>query len=130
MSCWRIGMWRVEVGSHDHPADPEHEGSVVLEGRKFSKITRRALRTERVNFQMIFQDPYASLNPRMTVYDTLAEAIKTRQQIGAKLLLEKVAQFMRTVGLPPNQMRGIHMNFLEANVNVSRSPGPWRRNPN
>ena len=84
---------------------PNTGGSVVLEGRNFSNITRRALRVERVNFQMIFQDPYASLNPRMTVYDTLAEAIQTRQQIGAKLLTEKVAQLMTTVGLPANQMR-------------------------
>jgi oligopeptide transport system ATP-binding protein len=84
---------------------PNTGGSVVLEGRNFSSFTRRALRVERVNFQMIFQDPYASLNPRMTVYDTLAEAIQTRQRIGAKLLPGKVAQLMTTVGLPANQMR-------------------------
>ena len=84
---------------------PNTGGSVLLEGRDFSKITGRALRSERVNFQMIFQDPYASLNPRMTVYDTLAEAIQTRQQISRKLLLGKVAKLMATVGLPANQMR-------------------------
>jgi oligopeptide transport system ATP-binding protein len=84
---------------------PKTEGSVVLEGRNISTISRRALRAERVNFQMIFQDPYASLNPRMTVYDTLAEAIQTRQQINGKLLLGKVAHLMTTVGLPANQMR-------------------------
>ena len=42
---------------------PNTGGSVLLEGRNFSKITGRALRSERVNFQMIFQDPYASLEP-------------------------------------------------------------------
>jgi oligopeptide transport system ATP-binding protein len=84
---------------------PMTEGAVVLEGRDLSKISRRSIRAERMNFQMIFQDPYASLNPRMTVYDMLAEAIRTRQKFSGKLLVEKVAQLMTTVGLPPNQMR-------------------------
>jgi oligopeptide/dipeptide ABC transporter ATP-binding protein len=81
------------------------EGAVVLEGRDLSKISQRSIRAERMNFQMIFQDPYASLNPRMTVYDMLAEAIRTRQKFSGKLLVEKVAELMTTVGLPPNQMR-------------------------
>jgi oligopeptide transport system ATP-binding protein len=84
---------------------PMTEGAVVLEGRDLSKISQRSIRAERINFQMIFQDPYASLNPRMTVYDMLAEAIRTRQKFSGKLLVEKVAQLMTTVGLPPNQMR-------------------------
>jgi len=76
-----------------------------LEGRDLSKITKRTIRAERVNFQMIFQDPYASLNPRMTVYAALAEAIRTRQKVSGNSLVSKVAQLMMTVGLPPNQMR-------------------------
>ena len=84
---------------------PTTDGAVVLEGRDLSKISKRAIRAERVNFQMIFQDPYASLNPRMTVYDALAEAIRTRQKASGNLLVSKVAQLMMTVGLPPNQMR-------------------------
>ena len=84
---------------------PMTEGAVVLEGRDLSKISQRSIRAERMNFQMIFQDPYASLNPRMTVYDMLAEAIRTRQKFSGKLLVEKVAELMTTVGLPPNQMR-------------------------
>ena len=84
---------------------PMTDGAVVLEGRDLSKISKRAIRAERVNFQMIFQDPYASLNPRMTVYDTLSEAIRTRLKVSGKILVAKVAQLMTTVGLPPNQMR-------------------------
>src|ERR1700731_2527683 len=84
---------------------PITDGAVILDGRDLSKITRRAIRAERVNFQMIFQDPYASLNPRMTVYDMLSEAIRTRQKISGKFLASKVAELMKTVGLPPNQMR-------------------------
>jgi oligopeptide transport system ATP-binding protein len=84
---------------------PTTDGAVVLEGRDLSKITKRTIRAERVNFQMIFQDPYASLNPRMTVYDALAEAIRTRQKLSGNSLVSKVAQLMMTVGLPANQMR-------------------------
>jgi oligopeptide transport system ATP-binding protein len=84
---------------------PITDGAVVLEGRDLSKISKRTIRAERVNFQMIFQDPYASLNPRMTVYDTLSEAIRTRQKFTGKALVAKVAELMKTVGLPANQMR-------------------------
>jgi oligopeptide transport system ATP-binding protein len=84
---------------------PITDGAVVLEGRDLSKISKRTIRAERVNFQMIFQDPYASLNPRMTVYDMLSEAIRTRQKFSGKPLLAKVGELMETVGLQPNQMR-------------------------
>jgi oligopeptide transport system ATP-binding protein len=84
---------------------PITDGAVVLEGRDLSKISKRSVRAERVNFQMIFQDPYASLNPRMTVYDTLSEAIRQRQKFTGKALVAKVAELMKTVGLPANQMR-------------------------
>ena len=84
---------------------PNTDGVVSLEGRHLSNLSQAQIRSERVNFQMIFQDPYASLNSHMTVYDTLAEAIWTRKKVGGKKLLEKVAQLMTTVGLPPNQMQ-------------------------
>jgi oligopeptide transport system ATP-binding protein len=84
---------------------PSTEGAVYLEGRNLSRLRRKNMRAERVNFQMIFQDPYASLNPRMTVFDTLAEAIQTKYKLPKKVLLEKVAALMNTVGLPANQMR-------------------------
>jgi oligopeptide transport system ATP-binding protein len=80
------------------------DGEVYLEGKDLSELTSRAVRASRVNFQMIFQDPYASLNPRMTVFDTLSEAIATRQKFRRKEILAKVAELMRMVGLPPNQM--------------------------
>jgi oligopeptide transport system ATP-binding protein len=84
---------------------PSTEGAVVLEGRNLSKLPKNRVRSERVNFQMIFQDPYASLNPRMTVFDALAEAIQTRRKLTKKALLGKVAVLMNTVGLSASQMR-------------------------
>jgi oligopeptide transport system ATP-binding protein len=80
-------------------------GSVLLEGRDLADLGSRQLREERLNFQMIFQDPYASLNPRMTVFDALSEAIQTRGKLRRTVLLGKVAELMSTVGLSPDQMR-------------------------
>jgi oligopeptide transport system ATP-binding protein len=84
---------------------PSTAGAVVLEGQNFSALSASEVRGARVNFQMIFQDPYASLNPRMTVFDILSEAIQTRKKLQSKAALQKVAELMRIVGLQPNQMR-------------------------
>jgi oligopeptide transport system ATP-binding protein len=80
------------------------DGEVFLQGQGLSELSSRAVRAARVDFQMIFQDPYASLNPRMTVFDTLSEAIRTRQKYRRKEMVTKVAELMEMVGLPANQM--------------------------
>jgi oligopeptide transport system ATP-binding protein len=80
------------------------DGEVRLEGRCLADLSGHEVRKSRVNFQMIFQDPYASLNPRLTVFDTLAEALQTREKLRGKPLVQRVSQLMRQVGLPPNQM--------------------------
>ena len=77
------------------------EGSVKLEGRELVGLSGSELRAARKDFQMIFQDPYASLNPRMTVYDTLAEAILAHKSVPKNQMPEKVAQLMNKVGLSP-----------------------------
>ncbi|HEX6563089.1 MAG TPA: oligopeptide/dipeptide ABC transporter ATP-binding protein [Chthoniobacterales bacterium] len=80
------------------------DGEVFLQGKGLSELSARAVRAARVDFQMIFQDPYASLNPRMTVFDTLSEAIRTRQKYRRKEMVAKVGELMEMVGLPANQM--------------------------
>jgi len=76
-------------------------GSVRLEGRELVGLRGSELRAARKDFQMIFQDPYASLNPRMTVYDTLAEAILAHKSVPKKQIPDKVAELMNKVGLSP-----------------------------
>ncbi|GGD54090.1 ABC transporter ATP-binding protein [Croceicoccus pelagius] len=81
-------------------------GRIFLEGKELSALSDTEIRKERINFQMIFQDPYASLNPRMTVLDTLSEAIRTRHpNVKGDALRSRVAELLRTVGLNPNQMK-------------------------
>ena len=57
---------------------PPSSGSIVLNGEDYSKLSPSEVRKRRLDFQMIFQDPYASLNPRMTIFSTIAEAIRQR----------------------------------------------------
>jgi oligopeptide transport system ATP-binding protein len=54
---------------------------------------------------MIFQDPYASLNPRMTVFDTLAEAMVAHRRLSRRELRPRVANLMSKVGLLPQAMK-------------------------
>ncbi len=78
---------------------PPTAGRVLLAGRDLASLRGEALRKARTDFQMIFQDPYASLNPRMTVYDTLAEAISTHQTVPADQLPKRVSALLEKVGL-------------------------------
>jgi len=84
---------------------PPTGGTVILAGRNLSGMRGEALREARAGFQMIFQDPYASLNPRMTVFDALAEAIQAHRPIEKPELLRHVAELMEKVGLSPRFIR-------------------------
>jgi len=85
---------------------PATSGSVVLDGQNLSALPPSEMRKRRLDFQMIFQDPYASLNPRMTIYSTLAEAIRQRHpELKGKSLDEKVASLMERVGLDQRFMK-------------------------
>ena len=77
-------------------------GSIILDGEDLAKLPPSVVRKRRLDFQMVFQDPYASLNPRMVVFDTLAEAIKQRHpRVRGAALSERVDKLMITVGLDP-----------------------------
>lgn len=84
---------------------PASQGTVVLGGRNLTALRGAELRAARAEFQMIFQDPYASLNPRMTVFDTLAEAIRSHRAVPAAELPVRVAALMEKVGLAPRFQR-------------------------
>jgi oligopeptide transport system ATP-binding protein len=77
------------------------EGAVILAGRNLASFHGAALRKARSDFQMVFQDPYASLNPRMTVFDALAEAIQTHRKVSRHEMPKRVATLLEKVGLPP-----------------------------
>jgi len=82
---------------------PATAGTVLLEGQNLSAIkagphSRSEVKTRRA-MQMIFQDPYASLNPRMSIYDALAEPLLVHQICPPSQIPARVARLMETVGL-------------------------------
>jgi ABC-type oligopeptide transport system ATPase subunit len=85
---------------------PATDGKVFLEEEELTSLPQSEIRRHRVDFQMIFQDPYASLNPRMTIYTTLAEAIRTRHPNSkGDELTQRISELMLRVGLEARYMR-------------------------
>ncbi len=81
---------------------PATSGSIQFEGRELTKMRGNELRMVRQRMQIIFQDPYASLNPRMAIGDIIAEPLQNFG-IGNKRDREKrVQEVMRVCGLNPN----------------------------
>ena len=80
-------------------------GSIVLDGLDLVSLSRKQLRLARRDFQMIFQDPFASLNPRMTVFDALAEPMLAHGLVKRSDLLAAVNQLMDEVGLRRDMIR-------------------------
>src|SRR5437868_8963999 len=77
------------------------EGSVVFEGDELTKLSPGALRQKRARMQMVFQDPFGSLDPRFSVGELVAEPLKNFNRGNAKEIEEQVADLLRVVGLNP-----------------------------
>ena len=84
---------------------PPTEGTVILGGKVLGELSPRELRELRPEAQMIFQDPYASLNPRMTVFDAIAEPIRVHGLHKGQQITREVARLMEEVGLAARYMR-------------------------
>ena len=80
-------------------------GSVTFQGSDIAKLPKRDLRRMRRHIQLIFQDPYASLNPRMTVGDILSEPLQLHGLAYGKEQAERVRELLQTVGLLPEHAR-------------------------
>ena len=74
-------------------------GKIVFEGRDLAGLKPAERRRYARDIQLIFQDPYASLNPRMTVGDIVAEPIRTNKLLPADQVEERVCELLRRVGL-------------------------------
>ena len=84
---------------------PTTSGTVILEGRNLTSSSTGDVLSIRRDLQMVFQDPYASLNPRMTVYATLAEPLLVHKVCNSSQVLARVTELMKTVGLSPRYMQ-------------------------
>ncbi|HEX8921176.1 MAG TPA: oligopeptide/dipeptide ABC transporter ATP-binding protein [Pyrinomonadaceae bacterium] len=76
-------------------------GQVLFRGEDLASLSQREMREHRKHLQMIFQDPYASLNPRMTVGQIIGEPIETFRLAEGRAAQQRVQELMETVGLSP-----------------------------
>jgi peptide/nickel transport system ATP-binding protein/oligopeptide transport system ATP-binding protein len=76
-------------------------GSVVFDGRELTTLSVKEMRPVRRDLQIVFQDPYASLNPKMPVNDIIAEPLRIHGQWEARGGMDRVAELLRIVGLNP-----------------------------
>jgi peptide/nickel transport system ATP-binding protein/oligopeptide transport system ATP-binding protein len=76
-------------------------GSVRFDGRDLSELSSRQLRAARSKFQIVFQDPYASLNPRMTVGEAIAEPLRVHRSLSRNDASDRVHELLSMVGLSP-----------------------------
>ncbi len=81
---------------------PATSGHVYYKDTDLTKVRGEKLRKMRQEIQMIFQDPYASLNPRMTVGDIVAEPLRNFRIARGRAAEKRVQEMMRVVGLNPN----------------------------
>lgn len=83
---------------------PPAAGQVRLNGDDVTRAGGERLRNLRRRVQMVFQDPYASLNPRMTVGEAVAEAISTHRALGARRTVTEVARLLDLVAIDPRSV--------------------------
>ncbi len=77
------------------------DGKIVFNGRDITRFNRRQMRDVRREMQIVFQDPYASLNPRMTVRDIVGEPLRIHGHYRGEQGKQRINELLRTVGLSP-----------------------------
>ncbi len=84
---------------------PATGGSVMLEGRNLTAGSTEEVRAVRRDLQMVFQDPFASLNPRLTAFAAIAEPLVVHRTCPSDQVAQRVAELMTLVGLSPRYMQ-------------------------
>ena len=100
-------------------------GEITLMGRNLCSLSGKELRAFRQHFQMVFQDPEASLNPRLTRGEIIGEPLRVyHPELSSKERLEKVQKTMLMVGLSPSLMRRFPHEFSggqKQRISIARS---------
>ena len=86
-------------------------GSIRLEGDDVTTLSESAMRPYRRQVQMVFQDPYASLNPRLTAGDIIAEPLENYSDLAASDRRDRVAKLLERVGLRADAMNRYPFEF-------------------
>ena len=75
-------------------------GDVIFDGKHIFKLDKRELKKTRKDIQIVFQDPYWSLNPRWLIKDIISEPIKVHERLDSASTLKRVVELLALVGLP------------------------------
>ncbi len=103
------------------------DGIICLNGRDIAALSGSQLRASRRQLQMIFQDPYSSLDPRMTAAQSIGEALEIHRLAGnAEDRRRRIEELLESVGLTPHTGRGIRMNSAEDSGSASVSRARWQ----
>jgi ABC-type oligopeptide transport system ATPase subunit len=86
-------------------------GKIAFEGRDLLAASNSAMRRLRRDMQIIFQDPFGSLDPRMRVQDVISEPLIVHERIGTAARATRVAELLRAVGLDASAMRRFPHEF-------------------
>jgi len=78
-------------------------GSIIFDNYDLTNLSKKELRNCRKAFQMIFQDPFGSLNPKLTVFQLLAEPLQLHEKLDKEEIINKVHEIMNDVGLSTDQ---------------------------
>ncbi|MCM3574639.1 dipeptide ABC transporter ATP-binding protein [Mesobacillus subterraneus] len=92
--CGKSTMGRAILRLHEPSS-----GTIVYDGKDITNVSKRQMRDNRKDMQIIFQDPYGSLNPRMTVGAMLSEIVETHKIVPRKELYDYVCHLLVEVGL-------------------------------
>jgi oligopeptide transport system ATP-binding protein len=99
--CGKSTLGRILLRLHEPTS-----GRILFEGQDITELSQSELRPFRRKMQIIFQDPYSSLNPRMTVRAALAEALRVHAMVSsASEEQDRVSALLERVGLRPEHMR-------------------------
>lgn len=104
--------------------DPPTSGKVYFEGRDISKMNKKELKAMRREMQFIFQDPYASLNPRMTIGEIISEPMVIHGIGTPEERIERVRELLDVVGLNPEHINRYPHEFSggqRQRVGIARS---------
>ena len=92
------------------------EGKILFEGRNLADLDKKQILPLRRAFQIIFQDPFASLNPRMTVSEIVGRPMEIHGLVEKSERSERVCQLLESVGLRREHLGQYPMNSPEANA--------------
>ncbi|AIY43706.1 Oligopeptide transport ATP-binding protein OppF [Collimonas arenae] len=117
--CGKSTLGRMAVGLHHLSA-----GVRLWKGQSLEQLDASERRKKQLTIQMIFQDPYASLNPRMRVQDIVGEAPRVHGMVGASQQCEYVESLLQRVGLDGSMLRRFPHQFSggqRARVGIARA---------